>query len=435
MSSANRRIVAERIIHEALRAARPESAVEKALAQGLATGKGRLLLVAVGKASAGMARAALKVLGDRVDSGIVVQPHGYGNAFEQGTPSRILVLESSHPTPDQNGIDAARHVQSIIADMEVDDTCLFLLSGGGSSLLPLPLPSITLEEKCRTTSLLLASGADIREINTVRKHLSAIKGGRLALSCRGTILTWAISDVVGDDPGSIASGPTAADSTTYADARNVLERYGILDAVPPSVRRLLDDGVSGRAEDTPKSLPPRHAYSLIASNRIAVEAAAVEAAGSGFPPLVLTTFLTGEAREAGRLLSGVVREVKTNGRPGAAPLCLLLGGETTVTVRGSGRGGRNQELALAAAVELAGVEGFLLAAFATDGKEGNTDAAGAFADAGTLMRGRQKGLDPRSSLADNDSNAFLSAAGDLIMTGPTGTNVNDVAIVLIAPRA
>jgi glycerate-2-kinase len=441
MSHPDLRIVAERIIHEALRAARPEAAVERALAEivrahGLTTGSGRLFVVAVGKASMGMAGAALSVLGPRVHGGIVVQPSGYER--RTALDPRIIVLESSHPTPDERGIDAARRVQALIAGMAEEDTCLFLLSGGGSSLLPLPLPPVTLEEKRLTTTLLLSSGADIREINTVRKHLSAIKGGRLALPCRGTIHTLAISDVAGDDPGSIASGPTVADTTTFADASGVLARYGILDSVPRSVRRLLDEGISGAAIETPKSLPARHTFSLIASNRIAVEAAAGEAGQSGFPPLVLTTFLTGEAREAGRLLAGVAREVRTNGRPATAPLCLLLGGETTVTIRGSGRGGRNQELALGAAAELEGVpgmEGILLASFATDGKEGNTTAAGAFADAGTVMRGRQNGMDPRLSLSNNDSNMFLAAAGDLIITGPTGTNVNDVAFLLIAPVA
>lgn len=405
---------------------------------------GRLFLVAVGKASAGMAGAALRILGNRVTEGIVVQPRGYERAFDGARAmgaisreilSRILVLESSHPVPDQGGLDAARRVDALIAGMEESDTCLFLLSGGGSSLLPLPLDPVTLEEKSRTTELLLRSGADIREINTVRKHLSATKGGRLALKCKGTILTYAISDVVGDDPGSIASGPTVPDPTTYADARDVLARYGILGAAPASVRRLLDEGARGALAETPKSLPPRHGYSLIASNRIAVDAAAAEAARAGFPPLVLSTFLTGEAREAGRFLSGVVREVKARGRPGAAPLCLLMGGETTVTIKGSGHGGRNQELALAAAVELAGVDGFLVGAFATDGKEGNTNAAGAFADGGTVMRGRNKGLDPRASLSDNDSGTFLAAAEDLVTTGPTGTNVNDIAVALIEPDA
>jgi glycerate-2-kinase len=444
MSTSSLRTAAERIISAALRAADPESAVEKAISKGFPPVAGRLFLVAVGKASAGMAGAALRILGNRVTEGIVVQPRGYERAFDGARAmgaisreilSRILVLESSHPVPDQGGLDAARRVDALIAGMEESDTCLFLLSGGGSSLLPLPLDPVTLEEKSRTTELLLRSGADIREINTVRKHLSATKGGRLALKCKGTILTYAISDVVGDDPGSIASGPTVPDPTTYADARDVLARYGILGAAPASVRRLLDEGARGALAETPKSLPPRHGYSLIASNRIAVDAAAAEAARAGFPPLVLSTFLTGEAREAGRFLSGVVREVKARGRPGAAPLCLLMGGETTVTIKGSGHGGRNQELALAAAVELAGVDGFLVGAFATDGKEGNTNAAGAFADGGTVMRGRNKGLDPRASLSDNDSGTFLAAAEDLVTTGPTGTNVNDIAVALIEPDA
>jgi glycerate-2-kinase len=315
--------------------------------------------------------------------------------------------------------------------MDGRDVLLLLLSGGGSSLLPLPYPPLSLHDKVESTSLLLGSGASIQEINTVRKHLSAIKGGRLAARTRGTIVTLAISDVVGDQLASISSGPAVPDPTTFADAAKVLARYRLFERVPAPVRALIEDGLAGRIPDTPKVLPARFAADVIASRRIAVEAAANEARRLGIPGIVLTTFLEGEAREAGRLMASVAREVRLQGRPAPPPVCILAAGETTVTVKGRGKGGRNQEIALAAAADLNGVTGVLLTSFATDGRDGNTDAAGAYASGETVSAGRRKGLDPRACLDANDAHSFLSAAGDLIVTGPTGTNVNDLTFVLV----
>jgi glycerate 2-kinase len=429
------------IIRAALVAADPQAAVVRTIAADTggftAAGKrfevrGRLLLAAVGKAAAAMTRGALSVLGGRIDGGIVVLPHGYpADLGGKEAAARIEVTASGHPVPDGAGLDAARRVLGLVESMDERDTLLVLLSGGGSSLLPLPAPSISLDDKVRTTRLLLECGADIREINTVRKHLSAIKGGRLAERARGSIATLAVSDVVGDSLQFIASGPTVPDSTSWADARCVLVRRGLLGAVPPSVLRLVEEGLAGKAPDTPKSIPDRHAAAVIASNGCALDAAATEAAARGFAPVVLTRALTGEAREAGRALAAAARAIMDGKGAAAPPACLLAGGETTVTIRGSGTGGRNQELALAAAVELQGLPGLLVASFATDGKEGNTDAAGAFASGHTVADGRAAGLDPSACLAANDSHRFLAAAGDLIVTGPTGTNVNDITLALV----
>lgn len=428
---------AQAIIRAAIAAADPEAAVVRALGRspgGLAAPGpgGRLLLAAVGKASAAMTRGALSVLGGRIHSGMVVLPHGYPVDLGAGAPAgRIGVRAGGHPVPDEAGRAAARDLVEMVESMEPADTMLFLLSGGGSSLLPLPAPGVTLEDKMQVTRLLLGCGADIREINTVRKHLSAVKGGRLAGRARGTIVTLAISDVVGDAVEVIASGPTVPDTATWGDARDVLARHGLWDRVPAAVRRVMEEGLAGRIADTPKSLPARHEAAVIASNATALEAAAAEASARGYSPLVLTRELTGEARDAGRSIARAAIAARAGTGPAAPPACLLAGGETTVTIRGAGKGGRNQEIALAAAIEIEDIPGILVASLATDGKEGNTDAAGGFAWAGTVGAGRARGLDPAACLAANDSHAFLAAAGGLVVTGPTGTNVNDITFALV----
>jgi len=442
VSAEGLREVARRIVNAAIAAADPAAAVARALSatpEGLAACgrafplEGRLFVVAVGKASQAMAAPAIAALEDRLTGGIVVLPRGYGRALGACYP-RIAVLEARHPLPDAAGMEAAGRVMALVRGMGERDLCLFLLSGGGSSLLPLPHPRISLEDKIETTRLLLRSGADITETNTVRTHISAIKGGRLAEGARGCIVTLAISDVAGDALGFIASGPTVPDPTTFAEALDVLSRRGLGDRVPGRVRLLLEDGAAGRIAETPKSLPDRHAAEIVASNATAVSAAMREAAAAGFTPHLLTAPLAGEARNAGRMLARIAKDVRDRGVPVAPPACVLAGGETTVTVKGSGAGGRNQETTLAAAIALEGEPGILLASFATDGVDGPTESAGAYASGETAVAGRRAGLDPLACLADNDSAAFLSAAGELIVTGPTGTNVNDIAFALVARR-
>ena len=437
-SLADMKEVARAIQRAALAAADPAAAVRAALrvtATGFAA-CGReyplarpLLLLSVGKASRAMAGAALDALGGRVAQAIVVAPHGYPGGAE--SRKEMTVLEAGHPLPDEQGLSAARLIAARTAALQDGELCLLLLSGGGSSLLALPHPPLSLADKIETTSLLLRCGADIQEINTVRKHLSAIKGGRLAAGCAGTIVTLAISDVVGDALSFIASGPTVADPTTFADALGVLARYGLTSSVPAAVRHHLERGLAGAVEETPKTLPERFCSAVIASSRASVDAAAAEARLHGYAPRVLTTTLRGEAREAGRMMAEEALKVRNRGLPLPAPACLLAAGETTVTVAGTGKGGRNQEIALSAALALSGEPGILLASFATDGKEGNTEAAGGFASGETAQAGTRAGLDPRACLAANDSYRFLEAAGDLIVTGPTGTNVNDVTCVLV----
>jgi glycerate-2-kinase len=429
--------ISRRIQQAALAAVEPSRAVRRALQRtthGFTVGgrdyavKGRLVLIAAGKASIAMAAAARDVLGPAVSETLVVIPHGYSpGAF--GSLGRVL--EAGHPVPDERGLAAARQAAAIVESLGEKDLCLFMISGGSSSLLPDPAAGVTLQDLGDTTALLLKSGADIRELNAVRKHLSRIAGGRLARSCRGTIVTLAISDVVGDDLSIVGSGPTVPDPSTYSQAQDVLVRYGLATRVPASVRTALEKGDAGLIGETPKELPGRHAAVIIASSAEAVDAAATEARACGFAPFVLTTSLTGEARIAGVYLASAARESRRESRPAPPPACLIAAGETTVTVRGNGVGGRNQEIALAAALELRDQPGVLLTSFATDGKEGNSPAAGAYASCQTIAAGERAGLDARTCLERNDAHAFLAAAGELIVTGPTGTNVNDISFALI----
>jgi glycerate-2-kinase len=438
MGIAELKRVSRQIQQAALSAVEPSRAVKRALrrtSQGFAVeGReyavtGRLALIAAGKASAAMAAAAWDVLGPAISENLVVIPHGYSpGAFHR---PGLRILTTGHPVPDDRGLEAARHVATIVRSMGNTDLCLFLISGGSSSLLPDPVPGVTLQELVETTSLLLKCGADIRELNTVRKHLGGIAGGRLARWCRGTILTLAISDVVGDDLSVVGSGPTVPDPSTYSQALDALSRYGLITRVPASVRAALEEGRDGRIEETPKELPDRHAAVIVATSAMAVNAAAAEARARGFTPYMLTTSLTGEARNAGAYLASVARESRRSGRPVAPAACIIAAGETTVTVRGDGVGGRNQEIALAAALELHDEPGLLLTSFATDGKEGNSTAAGAYASCDTIAAGEHAGLDARACLERNDAHAFLAAAGELIVTGPTGTNVNDISFALI----
>lgn len=437
------RTAARAILREALLAAEPHRLVRRQLklragvleAAGVRhrLGRGRALLVAVGKAAVPMARAAEEVLGGRLDEGLAV------STASRGRLERVRLLTASHPVPDARGLAAASEVESLLRSAGADDTVLVLLSGGASALVPAPAEGVSLEDKARTTSLLLRSGATIHELNTVRKHLSRLKGGGLArLSAPARVVTLVLSDVVGDDLSTIASGPTVPDPTTFADALSVVRRRGVEGELPRPVRERLEAGARGEIEETPKPGDPvfrKGVTRIIGSNRLSVEAAAREARRQGLRPLVLTTRLEGEAREAARVLVAVLRECVESSRPAAPPVCLLAGGETTVTVTGDGQGGRNQELAVAAARAL---EGFpapaVVAAFATDGIDGASDAAGGLADDTTVARAAALGLAPPAAfLAASDTRNFLGPLGDLIVTGPTGTNVVDVAVLLAGP--
>ena len=388
----------------------------------------RVTVVGAGKASAPMARATEELLGDRIATGLVNVKYGYTDQTH-----RIRLHEAGHPVPDQSGLDGTREIVRLVEEAGAEDLVLCLISGGGSALLMLPEDPISLTEYQQLTNLMLRSGATINQVNTIRKHIERVKGGRLAqLAAPATIATLILSDVVGNPLDFIASGPTVPDTTTYDDALDVLKEFALLDQVPASVRERLERGAQGSLPDTPKPGEPLFetvSTLVIGSNDIAAEAALAEARAIGFDSLLLTTYLEGEARDTGKLAAALAKEMVNRQGPVAPPGCLILGGETTVTVRGEGKGGRNQEIALAAGIALAGVERALVAALATDGSDGPTEAAGGFADGLSLERARSVGLNARDALNRNDSNSHLAALDDLIVTGPTNTNVNDLLFV------
>ncbi len=390
-------------------------------------------LLAAGKAAVPMARAAASILGGRLGPGIVVTKHGHFDGLP--FPPGLTAIEAGHPVPDDAGLAAVAAIEALLEGVGDQDVVLALFSGGASALLPDPAEGLTLADLQATTGALLRSGAPIGELNAVRKHLSKLKGGQLARRAQPAALAALIlSDVVGDPLDVIASGPTAPDPTTFADAWAILEQRGLLAAVPAPVRRRLHDGVEGRLPDTPGPGDPlfsRVANVLVGSNRLAAEAAVSAAERLGYRTLLLSTFVEGEAREVAKVAAALAREILASGHPAAPPACLVLGGETTVTVKGAGRGGRNQELALAAALLLEGIDGVSILALATDGTDGPTDSAGGVIDGGTAAAIRAAGIDPAAALADNDSYPALDSCGALLRTGPTGTNVNDLLVLLV----
>ncbi len=430
------------ILHAALAAVDPAIAVSRALRRTgdiLHAGERRydladyerVLVLGAGKAGAPMAQAVEDILSDRIAAGCVVVKYGH-----DALTHHIRLLQAAHPTPDQAGLDAGLEILRLAGQAGARDLVICLLSGGGSALLECLPPGLTLPDLQTTTELLLASGAAIPEINTLRKHLSLVKGGQLARAIApAALLTLVLSDVVGSPLDVIASGPTVADATTWADAWAVVERYDLIARLPSAVSTRLQSGLQGALADTPKLGDPAFARTqtlIVADNAIAAEAARVEAARLGRHSLVLTTFLEGEAREVAKMAVAIAREVQTHQRPVAPPACLILGGETTVTLGPNpGRGGRNQELALAAALALEGQPGVTLIALATDGNDGPTDAAGGIVDSETVARGAARGLDARVHLRDHDAYPFLEAADALLRTGPTRTNVNDLLILLV----
>ena len=386
--------------------------------------QGRLIVIGAGKASAAMAQAVEQHWPGPL-SGLVVTRYGYGVPCE-----RIEIAEASHPVPDQAGMDAARRMLDLVGNLQADDTVLCLISGGGSSLLALPLDGITLEDKQALSRALLASGATIGEMNCVRRHLSAIKGGRLAAACHpAQVVTLAISDVPGDKLGDIASGPTVADATTCDDALAIVRRYGI--ALPDSLRAALE---SGRGESVKPDDPrlARTHTTLVATPQLALEAAAGVARAAGVTPYILGDSLEGEARDVGTVMAGIALQTAQRGQPFPAPCVLLSGGETTVTVRGNGRGGRNVEFLLALGIALQGRDGIHALAGDTDGVDGQEEIAGALLAPDTLQRAWALGIKPRDSLDNNDGHGFFQALGDSVVTGPTLTNVNDFRAILVS---
>ena len=427
--SARVRAQLEAIFRSALEAVEPAVALRRAVSRGQGAlrvagdalpADARLVVLALGKAALPMARALEAIAGDAVAAGLIV-------AREPGESGRLPLRVAAHPVPDARSAAAGEEVLRIAGAARPDDVLLLLLSGGASSLLATPAPGLGIDDLAFTSAALLASGAAIDELNAVRKHLSALAGGRLALRAASRrIEVLAISDVPGDRFDVIGSGPCCADPTTYADALAVLRRHDLASRVPARVLAHLEAGARGERDETPKPGDPRLArvrHTLLANNRGALEAAAAAATAQGLRACLVSGALAGEARMMGRRLAALALAARD-----APPLCLLAGGETTVRVRGAGRGGRSQELALAAAVELDGRSDAALLAAGTDGSDGPTDAAGAFADGDTLARAARCGRDARAALADNDAYGFFAAEGGLLRTGPTGTNVMDLVL-------
>jgi glycerate 2-kinase len=430
-----------RVLGAALAAVEPRRAVRAALrleAGALVVGGRRyslagvrrVLVVGAGKAAAPMAAAVEDVLPGNAPTveGLVIVPYG------QSAPTRsVRVAEAAHPIPDQAGAAAARALTDLVSTADERDLVLAVISGGGSALLTYPVDGISLADLQALTDALLRSGATITEINVLRKHLEVAKGGQLARrAAPAPVLALILSDVVGNPLDAIASGPTVPDTSTWSDAGAVLDRYRLWDGLPVGIAARVRDGLRGALPDTPKPDDPifeRTQAVLVGSNLLACEAAAAEAERLGFTCLVLSTFVEGEAREAARVLAGVLREVHASGHPLPRPCCVVAGGETTVTVRGQGKGGRNQELALAAAWPLRGLPDVLLASVGTDGSDGPTDAAGAWVDGETLTRAQALGLDPARHLAENDAYHLLDPLDALIRTGRTNTNVNDLMLL------
>ena len=391
----------------------------------------RILVAGAGKAGAPMARALEDLLGDNIADGVIVVKEGHGLPLEH-----IRIHEASHPVPDERGIKGAEEILSLVKEAGGRDLVLCLISGGGSALLVAPAEGVTLEDKQEVTRLLLACGADIHEINTIRKHLSRAKGGGLArFAYPATVVSLILSDVIGDDLNVIASGPAVPDTSAFDDARRVLKKYDIWDRVPASVQSRIQQGLVGDIEDTPKAgdaVFERCFSELVGTNIQALKAAGQQAEQLGYQTLILSSTVEGEAREVVKVLTAIAREVRDSGNPLSAPACILCGGETTVTIRGDGKGGRNQEFSLASALSIDGMENVVVLAGGTDGNDGPTDAAGAMADGRTLARARAKDLDPLDYLRRNDSYHFFQSLEDLVITGPTRTNVMDVYMVLVA---
>lgn len=429
------------IFHHALKAVDPAEAVRRAVERDgdvlrvqdrvypLGDYK-RIFVVGAGKAGALMALALEERLGDRLTDGWVNVKYGHVAPVR-----RIRIHEAGHPVPDAAGMAGVGAIVRLVSGLHADDLVFCVISGGGSALLPLPAEDITLEEKQTVTQHLLDCGATIHEINRIRKHISRVKGGQLARVVHpATLITLILSDVIGDPLDVIASGPTVPDSSTFADCTRIIERYALRDRLPDAVAAHLAAGAAGRIPETPKPgdrVFERVQNVLVATNLLALKAARTKAEALGFNAVILTSALDGETREVARIYPALAREIRASGNPVPAPACIVSGGETTVTIKGKGKGGRNQEFVLAGAQGIAGLDRVVIFSAGTDGTDGPTDAAGAIADGGTIARAVTVGLDAERMLADNDSYHFFQPLNDLVVTGPTNTNVMDLRLLLV----
>jgi glycerate 2-kinase len=421
---------ARSIFDAALAAGDVRPLVIRALASVAKPAHGRVLVVGAGKASGAMAAAVEEAWGDRITDGVVTVKDGYT------VPTRrVRLLEAGHPVPDERGAAAAREIHVLAESAGADDVVLVLVSGGGSALTPAPVPPITLGDKQAMTRHLLAVGATINQLNAIRKHCSLLKGGQLARAAApARVEALLLSDVVGDPLDVIASGPTTPDVSTFAEALDILDRFALRERAPQSIVQRLEQGVRGQLPETPKPGDPLFARvrnTVIGNNALVVEAAAARARELGFTPHVLTRSLEGEAREVARQFVQMARAIRAGRGPVAPPACVIGGGETTVTVKGRGKGGRCQEFALAAALDMEGLRDVVMLAAGTDGTDGPTETAGAMVDGESVARARARGADPAASLAENDSHDLLAGIGDLVTTGPTNTNLLDLYLALV----
>ena len=424
------RETARAIFDAALAAGDVRPLVARALGGIVRPARGRVLVVGAGKASGAMAAAVEETWGEAISDGVVAVKDGHT------APTRtVRLLEAGHPVPDDRGAAAARQIHALAESAGAEDLVLVLVSGGGSALTPAPVPPITLADKQALTRLLLAAGATINQLNAVRKHCSLLKGGQLARAASpARVEALLLSDVVGDPLDVIASGPTTPDVSTFAEALDILDRFDLRDRSPWSIVERLERGAHGELPETPKpgdSIFTRVRNTVIGNNALVVDAAIAQARALGFAPHVLTRSLEGEAREVAGQLIAQGQAIRAGQGPERAPACLIAGGETTVTIRGKGKGGRCQEVALAAALALRSQQDIVLLAAGTDGSDGPTDAAGAIVDGESAERARRHGADPSLGLEENDSNRVLGFSGDLLLTGPTNTNLLDLYLVLV----
>ena len=390
-----------------------------------------IYVVGMGKAAASMAQAIEEILGERITRGVVNVKYGHV------VPLNIIKAnEAGHPVPDENGLKGTKEIIELLDKSGEDDLVICIISGGGSALLPLPAGDLELEDKQKLTKSLLDCGADIHEINALRKQISAVKGGRLArLAYPSTLISLILSDVIGDNLDVIASGPTVPDTHTFHDCLDIIDKYELRGRAPGAVIEYIEKGCLGDHEETPKPDDPafeRTHNVIIGSNIIAVTAAKEKARELGYNCLILSTFIHGETEEVAKVHTAMAKEILCSGNPLQKPACVISGGETTVTIEGKGLGGRNQEFVLAAAIDIEDIEGVVVLSGGTDGTDGPTEAAGAIADGSTIRRGRELGLDAYAYLCDNDSYNFFKPLGDLLMTGPTHTNVMDLRLVLVS---
>jgi len=393
----------------------------------------RILVIGAGKASAPMAQAIEKILGSRIHKGIVVTKHGYVAPLK-----KIQLVEGGHPLPDKGGIEGTKRILRLISNLDQNDLIICLISGGGSALLVSPSPGISLKDIKELTDQLLRCGANIKEINTIRKHISQVKGGRLAqLAYPAYVMTLILSDVIGSKIDSIASGPTAPDTTTFSDCLKIIQKYRLKDEIPPSIHDRLKKGAQGKIKETPKPGDPifkKVRNFIIGSNSSALKAAKQKAEELGLNAMILPRPVYGDTRRAALRHANLAKMIRETGDPVFPPACLISGGETTVKVSGKGLGGRNQEFVLVGATKIAGLENIVMLSAGTDGTDGPTDAAGAICDGKTIKRAPQKGLDPKQYLDNNDSYHFFQKLGDLLKTGPTNTNVMDIHLVLVGTK-